>query len=190
MPKLLLALLFAAAPCIIAQTNLPSAQTNAPVSLDDDVRVDMGKVLTRMLTKNSSNSVAITNTVDSGTLLTNGLTGVLKLMSGDTNALLKHVAPQAIASLTDPAKLATLKGERAANPRLQKCVYWLAYAEEQGQKPQAVLDESAMLNKTEGTPYAGFVRWGFFENIENAKDLRLSRKLERDRFNSPLSLKG
>ncbi len=37
----------------------------------------------------------------------------------------------AIANLTDPAKLATLKGERAANPRLQKCVYWLAYAEEQ-----------------------------------------------------------
>ena len=29
----------------------------------------------------------------------------------------------AISSLTDPAKLATLKGERAANPRLQKCVY-------------------------------------------------------------------
>jgi hypothetical protein len=47
----------------------------------------------------------------------------------------------AIASLTDPAKLATLKGERAANPRLQKCVYWLAYAEEQGQKPEAVLDD-------------------------------------------------
>ena len=38
----------------------------------------------------------------------------------------------AIAAQTDPAKLATLKGERAANPRLQKCVYWLAYAEEQG----------------------------------------------------------
>jgi hypothetical protein len=38
----------------------------------------------------------------------------------------------AIAAQTDPVKLATLKGERAANPRLQKCVYWLAYAEEQG----------------------------------------------------------
>jgi len=41
-------------------------------------------------------------------------------------------AVEAIAAQTDPAKLATLKGERAANPRLQKCVYWLAYAEEQG----------------------------------------------------------
>jgi len=31
----------------------------------------------------------------------------------------------AIASLPDPAKLATLKGERAANPRLYKCLYGL-----------------------------------------------------------------
>ena len=82
-------------------------------------------------------------------------------------------AAVAIASQTDPAKLATLKGEGAANPRLQKCVYWLAYAEEEGQKPDAVLDESAKLNKTEGTPYAGFVRWGLLENLKIAKELGL-----------------
>ncbi len=79
----------------------------------------------------------------------------------------------AIAAQTDPAKLATLKGERAANPRLQKCVYWLAYAEEQGQKPEVVLDESAKLNKTVGTPYAGFVSWGLLENLKIAKELGL-----------------
>ena len=82
-------------------------------------------------------------------------------------------AQLAIASLTDPNKLATLKGERAANPRLQKCVYWLAYAEEQGQKPEVVLDESAKINKTDGTPYAGFVRWGLLENLKIAKELGL-----------------
>jgi hypothetical protein len=82
-------------------------------------------------------------------------------------------AVAAIPEQTDPAKLATLKGERAANPRLQKCVYWLAYAEEQGEKPEAVLDESAKLNKTEGTPYAGFVRWGLLENLRIAKELGL-----------------
>ena len=80
---------------------------------------------------------------------------------------------RAIASLTDLKKLATLKGEREANSRLQKCVYWLAYAEEQGQKPEAVLDESAKLNKTEGTPYAGFVSWGLLENLKIAKELGL-----------------
>ncbi|MDI9397484.1 MAG: hypothetical protein QM531_06780 [Candidatus Pacebacteria bacterium] len=98
-------------------------------------------------------------------------------------ALLLVVAPSvqagtsasavAIASLTDPAKLATLKGEGAANPRLQKCVYWLAYAEEQGEKPEVVLDESAKLNKTAGTPYAGFVSWGLLENLKIAKELGL-----------------
>ena len=79
----------------------------------------------------------------------------------------------AIAAQTDPAKLATLKGERAANPRLQKCVYWLAFAEEQGEKPKAVLDESAKLNNTQGTPYAGFVSWGLLENLKIAKELGL-----------------
>jgi hypothetical protein len=79
----------------------------------------------------------------------------------------------AIASLTDPAKLAALKGDRAGNSRLQKCVYWLAYAQGQGGKPEAVLDESAKLNKTAGTPYAGFVSWGLLENLKIAKELGL-----------------
>ena len=83
------------------------------------------------------------------------------------------VPAKAIASLTGPAKLATLKGERAADSRLQKCVYWLAYAEGQGQKPEAVLNESAKLKKTAGTPYAGFVSWGFLENLKIAKELGL-----------------
>jgi len=82
-------------------------------------------------------------------------------------------AAVAIASLTDPAKLAALKGERAASSNLQKCVYWLAYAEEQGEKPEAVLDESAKLNKTAGTPYAGFISWGLLENLKIAKELGL-----------------
>jgi len=79
----------------------------------------------------------------------------------------------AIANLTDPAKLATLKGERSANPRLQKCVYWLAYAEEQGSKPDAVLEEVAKLNNTKGTPYASFLRWGLLNNLKIAKELGL-----------------
>ena len=49
----------------------------------------------------------------------------------------------------------------------------MAYAEEQGEKPEVVLDESAKLNKTEGTPYAGFVRWGLLENLKIAKELGL-----------------
>ena len=79
-------------------------------------------------------------------------------------------AAVAIASQTDPAKLATLKGERAANPRMQRCVYWLASAEAGGERPEAVLDEAARLNGTAGTAYAGFIRWGMIENLRLAKE--------------------
>jgi len=75
----------------------------------------------------------------------------------------------AIANLTDPSKLSTLKGERAANPRLFKCVYYIATAKEQGQDPKVVLAEAAKLNGTSGTPYAGFIEWGLIENLRIAK---------------------
>jgi hypothetical protein len=46
-----------------------------------------------------------------------------------------------IASLIDPSKLSTLR-ERGANPRIQKCVYWLAEAGRAGQKPKNVAHEA------------------------------------------------
>jgi len=98
---------------------------------------------------------------------------LMLLLSAASCMAAPSTAPVAIAAQTDPTKLATLKGDRAANSRLQKCVYWLAYAEEQGEKPEVVLDESAKLNNTEGTPYAGFVRWGLLENLKIARDLGL-----------------
>ena len=79
----------------------------------------------------------------------------------------------AISAQTDPVKLASLKGERAANPRLQRCVYWLAKTESDGEDPGAVLDEAAKLNNTAGTPYAGLIRWGLLENLKIAKELGL-----------------
>ena len=100
---------------------------------------------------------------------------------------------RSISALTDPVKLATLKGDRAANPRLQKCVYWLAYAEQQGEKPEAVLDESAKLNNTVGTPYDGFIRWGLLENLKIAKELgllTLEGMAELRRGNSATITKG
>ena len=57
-------------------------------------------------------------------------------------------AAVAIAAQTDPAKLSTLKGERAANPRMQRCAYWLASVKAAGEKPAAVLDEAASASRT------------------------------------------
>ena len=48
---------------------------------------------------------------------------VLLLATAPSIMAAPSTAALAIASQTDPAKLATLKGEQAANPRLQKCVY-------------------------------------------------------------------
>lgn len=44
-----------------------------------------------------------------------------------------------IASLIAPAKLATL-GERKANPRIQKVVFWLHAARQDGKKPDLILN--------------------------------------------------
>ena len=45
-----------------------------------------------------------------------------------------------LVSLSDPAKLSTL-GERRANARVQKIVYWLEVARRQGQSPEQVMQE-------------------------------------------------
>ena len=42
-----------------------------------------------------------------------------------------------IAPLIDPAKLDTLKGDRAANSRIKKIVYWIETARQKGQDPGA-----------------------------------------------------
>jgi len=51
----------------------------------------------------------------------------------------------AVAALTDPAKLATLKGERAANDRLHKILAWLEEARRAGTVPSKTLDEAQKL---------------------------------------------
>lgn len=45
-----------------------------------------------------------------------------------------------LVTLADPTRLATL-GERQANPRVQKIVYWLETARREGQSPEQLIDE-------------------------------------------------
>jgi hypothetical protein len=52
-----------------------------------------------------------------------------------------------LSSLTDSAKLATL-GERGANPRINKAMYWLWYAQQQGVSPQGVINQALVVNHT------------------------------------------
>jgi hypothetical protein len=46
----------------------------------------------------------------------------------------------ALTSLCDPAKIATLDGDRAANPRVRKIAYWLEVARQSGRDPRAEMD--------------------------------------------------
>lgn len=42
----------------------------------------------------------------------------------------------ALTSLTDPAKIATLESDRAANPRIRKIAYWLEIGRREGRPPE------------------------------------------------------
>lgn len=65
-------------------------------------------------------------------------------------ALLFALAPLACAdavhtaliNLCDPAKIATLTSDRAANPRVRKIAYWLEVARQQGRDPHAEMDQA------------------------------------------------
>jgi hypothetical protein len=58
-----------------------------------------------------------------------------------TASPLRADTPQtALQSLCDPAKLATLTSDRAANPRVRKIAYWLEVARQQGRDPKTEMD--------------------------------------------------
>ena len=71
----------------------------------------------------------------------------------------QDVAGTALASLTDPQKLATLTTERAANPRLLKCIYWLNDARTRGRQPGVVIMEAQAITGSIGKR-AALVRAG------------------------------
>ena len=75
-----------------------------------------------------------------------------------------------IASLIDPAKLATL-GERGANSRVQKAVYWLATARKEGQKPAKVLDRAVTLPGYKNTAAAKLTKDSLLRNLDIAEKL-------------------
>jgi hypothetical protein len=82
-------------------------------------------------------------------------------VSSPLYANVDDVAVVAIAALTDPAKLATLKEARAANPRLLKCVYWLADAHGRGLLPTSVVADAQRVTGNSGAhvrPESGTTR--------------------------------
>jgi hypothetical protein len=75
-----------------------------------------------------------------------------------------------IASLIDPAKLATL-GKREANPRIQKAVYWLQAARTDGKKPSAVLDSAIKQAGYTNKQAAKLTKAALLRNLDIAEKL-------------------
>jgi hypothetical protein len=63
-----------------------------------------------------------------------------------------------LAPLLDPAKLDSLKGKRAATPRLRKICYWLEMARREERDPREVIDQAHTL-----------------QNLHSAKSLRCQK---------------
>lgn len=73
------------------------------------------------------------------------LLGLPSLLQGQ-----QDVALNALVSLSDPVKLATLKGERPANTRVRKIVYWLESARINGSNPETIMAQAMALHAWTG----------------------------------------
>jgi hypothetical protein len=98
--------------------------------------------------------------------------------------LLWELAPlrpvQAVAALSDPAKLATL-GERGANSRLNKIIYWLHECEGRGLSADSAVRWAQRLNQTH-EPRASLVRESLSRNMRIAGELGLFTAENLDRL--------
>jgi 5-methylcytosine-specific restriction endonuclease McrA len=86
----------------------------------------------------------------------------------------------AIRSLSDPAKLAAL-GQRGANPRVNKLVYWLDTARRKGLGPERAIEFAQTLNGVTGLP-AELRREALLRNLTIAERLGLLTPENLDRL--------
>ena len=85
-----------------------------------------------------------------------------------------------LSNLTDPAKLRTL-GERGANDRLNKIVFWLDDARHRGISAETAVHWAQFLNGTR-EPRASLVRTSLLHNLKIAEGLGLLTPENRERL--------
>ena len=98
----------------------------------------------------------------------------------------------ALAALTNPEKLATLRSKRAANPRVLKCVYWLQHAKSAGRTPEEVIVKAQAMTE-QNQLHARLVRASLLRNLDIAKKLGCltPENLERlKRGSAPMITRG
>ncbi len=80
------------------------------------------------------------------------------------------IATEILAPLLDPVKVATLKGDRPANTRLYKVLYWLETARRAGGDVSEVLDAAQTTAHYAGTPGARADKITISSNRQNLED--------------------
>lgn len=80
------------------------------------------------------------------------------------------IATEILAPLLDPVKVATLKGDRPANTRLYKVLYWLETARRAGGDVSEVLDVAQATARYAGTPGARADKIAISSNRQNLED--------------------
>ena len=80
------------------------------------------------------------------------------------------IAAEILAPLLDPLKVATLKGDRPANTRLYKVLYWLETARRAGGDASEVLDVAQVTAHYAGTPGAKADKIAISSNRKNLED--------------------
>lgn len=79
-------------------------------------------------------------------------------------AMAKEAPVEILATLLSPVKIDTLKGDRAANSRLRKIVYWIEIARSSGDDPASIVLQAQRAAGYEGTPRADADRRALLHN--------------------------
>ena len=88
----------------------------------------------------------------------------LFLLAAGHAASAVDTARTALVSLCNPAKIATLEGDRAANPRVRKIAYWLEVARRDGRDPRAEMDAVMVAVGWGGTAKGGLTALAMARN--------------------------
>ena len=88
----------------------------------------------------------------------------------------------ALTSLSDPAKIATLESDRAANPRIRKIAYWLEVARQDGREPEAEMATALNAHGWSGTLKARLTAAAMARNLPRAVAPTLDKVLANLEF--------
>lgn len=78
-----------------------------------------------------------------------------------------EIATKILAPLLDPAKVATLKGDRPANTRLYKVLYWIETAKRAGGDPSTVIETAQVKAGYGGSVAAKVDKQAILWNFKN-----------------------